>query len=159
MQTWQCLKFCENLTWNEGLWVMPYCFIIWKWKVLGLSIWQDWQPYLNSGNNIGIETLVNNCGNIQQIWTVKQESFWQGVNVACFAVLYWKVHLVQWLWLMLEHDSILFTFTTGSWRAICAKTIPWYWFFLVIFCYLYLFMALLITDRLFGYCLRLMFCA
>jgi hypothetical protein len=56
-------------------------FIIWKWKVLVLSIWQDWQPYFNSGNNIAIETLFNNCGNIQQIWTVKQESFWKGVNV------------------------------------------------------------------------------
>ena len=59
-----------------------------KMECLGLSIWQDWQPYFSSGNNIGIETLSNNCRNIQQIWTVKQESFWKGVNVCCFAVLY-----------------------------------------------------------------------
>lgn len=67
MQTWRCLKFCECLTWSfvgDAL-----LLILWKWKVLGLPIWQDWQSYFNSGNNIGIETLLNYCGNIHQIWT------------------------------------------------------------------------------------------
>jgi hypothetical protein len=83
--------------------------ILWKWKVLGLSIWQDWQPYFNSGNNIGIGTLLNNWKHSSNL-----ACFWKGVNVCCFAVLYWMLYLVQWFWLILEHDSILFTRTNGS---------------------------------------------